>query len=558
MEKPIKLEKDIDPAIRPQFLRNAGEAGTLIWEYNWAENPVGPISRWPHSLRTTLGIMLHSAFPMFLFWGKHRICFYNDAYRPSLGVNGKHPAIGKTANEVWPEIWEITDSLISEVYKTGRAQWFEDRMVPIFRNGRLEDVYWTFSHSPVYGDEDQIEGVLVTCVETTSKVNARKEIEETVASRTEELEQANASIREANAYLQDIINSFKQPLQILEPVFENGEIIDFRFKLTNQAYASYANTIPEKIQYKRVSEIFPGYLNTTSFSNVAKTYLSGITDTWMIHYDQDGLDLYNEMTAIKMGEAVILHFADYTKLKYLEFELLKKIAELESSNQNLQAFAHAASHDLKEPVRKIQIFTDRLKTQLVNQLTENDLAMLNKIANASKRMGNLIDDLLTYSQFSRVPLEKELVDLNENIQQVIEDLEVSIQETNASITLGKLPVVSGYKRQLNQMFQNLIGNALKYHNPEVPLHIDISSQPTSEHGKQYHLIEVRDNGVGFEQQFAEQIFELFTRLHAGGIQAGSGVGLSTVKKVVDNHKGFIKAQSQPGSGASFRVHLPFD
>jgi K+-sensing histidine kinase KdpD len=552
------LESRITSNNRPQFLDNAGETGKLILDFDWSTTPVGPIEQWSAGLRTTLGIVLHSSFPMFLFWGKEKICFYNDAYRPSLGMSGKHPAIGKPANQVWPEIWEFTSSLIDQVYHTGRPVWFEDQLVPIYRNGRLEDVYWTFSHSPVYGEKDQIEGILVTCIETTSTVNTRKEIEETVSRRTKELEEANASIRKANSYLQDIINSFKQPLQVLEPVFENGEIVDFRFKLTNQAYASYANSVPESIQHKRVSEIFPGYLTTTSFSNVVKTYLSGQRHTWMIHYDQDGLDLYNEMTSIKMGEAVILHFADYTKLKYLELELLKKITELESSNQNLEAFAHAASHDLKEPVRKIRIFTDRLKTQLADQLTERDLMILDKIAMASKRMGNLIEDLLLYSQFSLVPPEKELVDLNENMQQVIEDLEISIHETNASITFGDLPVVSGYKRQLSQMFQNLIGNSLKYHNPLVPLRIQISSQPSSENGKQYYLIEVRDNGIGFEQHFADHIFKLFTRLHASSTHQGSGIGLSTVKKVIDNHNGFIRAESMPGSGASFRVLLPFD
>jgi signal transduction histidine kinase len=552
------LEKEIRPNDDPIFLQNAGETGKLILSYDWTDNALGPIHLWPHSLRTALGIVLHSAFPMFLFWGDHHICFYNDAYRPSLGANGKHPAIGKPASEVWPEIWELTSSLIDKVYETGKAQWFEDRLVPIYRNGRLENVYWTFSHSPVYGDHDRIDGVLVTCMETTSTVEARIRKEETAVSRTVELEQANESIRQANTYLQTIINSFKQPLQVLEPVFEDGEIVDFRFKLTNKAYASYANTTPEAIQHRRVSEIFPGYLKTTSFSNVAKTYLSGEADTWMIHYDQDGLDLYNEMTAIKMGDEVILHFADFTKLKYLEFELLRKIAELESSNQNLEAFAHAASHDLKEPVRKILILSDRLRTQLLSQLADRDLALFDKISGASKRMGNLIDDLLMYSQFSMIPLEKEPVDLNENIQQVIEDLEVSIQETRASIELSKLPVVSGYKRQLHQMFQNLISNALKYHNPEVPLRIQISSVASHENGKPYHLIEVRDNGLGFEQQFAEKIFQLFQRLHSVSRYAGSGVGLSTVKKVVDNHQGFITAESAPGNGASFKVFLPMD
>lgn len=517
---------------------------------------MGPIHEWPHSLRTTLGIMLHSAFPMFLFWGQDRICFYNDAYIPSFGFDGRHPAIGKSVDEVWPEVRDLANSLINRVYAEGEPQKFDDRLVPIFRNGHMEDVYWTFSYSPVYGDHDPIEGVLVTCMETTATVVARREIEEMVARRTRELEQANSSIEQANSYLQHIINSFKQPLQVLEPIFEQGEIVDFRFKLTNQAYASYAETTPEAIYLKKVSEIFPGYLKTTSFSNVARTFETGVTDTWLIHYDQDGLDLYNEMTAIKMGDEVILHFADFTKLKYLEFELLKKITELESSNQNLEAFAHAASHDLKAPVRKIKIFTDRLKTQLFDHLSERDISMFDKIEIASKRMEHLIDDLLTYSQMSEVPLEKELVDLNENVSQVIDDLELIIQESNASIVIGTLPVLSGYKRQLYQLFQNLISNALKYRNPEVPLRIEISSGIVHESGTQYHLIEVNDNGLGFEQQFAEKIFQLFTRLHDSGTHAGSGIGLSTVKKVVDNHNGIIRAESRPGMGASFKLFLP--
>ncbi len=459
------MENIRSQSTEPPFLRNAGEMGQLILKYDWANNPIGPIHQWPQSLRTTLGIVLHSAFPMFLFWGKHRICFYNDAFRPSFGMDGKHPAIGKTASEVWPEIRDFVNSLINQIYDTERPHWSEDRLVPIYRNGRLEDVYWTFSNSIAYGDNDQIEGIVVTCMETTSVVQARKQTEEIVRSRTLELERANASITQVNRYLQNVINSFKQPLQILEPVFEHGELVDFRFKLTNQAYADYANTTPEALQNKRVSEIFPGYLKTSSFTRPAQTYLSGITDTWLIHYDQDGLDLYNEMTAIKMGDDIILHFADFTKVKYLELELLKKITELESSNQSLGAFAHAASHDLKEPVRKIQIFAGRLKTQLGDQATDSNLAILDKITTASQRMANLIDDLLLFSQVSTAPVQKELVDLNECISEVLDELEVGIQETNASIVISHLPIVTGYKRQLHQMFLNLIGNALKYRNP---------------------------------------------------------------------------------------------
>ncbi|WP_461072921.1 PAS domain-containing protein [Spirosoma horti] len=144
--------------------------GHLTRTFNWQTTPLGPPATWPLSLRTTVGIVLHSAFPMFLFWGKELTCFYNDAYRPSLGINGKHPALGKSAQAVWPEIWDFIGPLIEQVTTTGEPAWFEDQLLPIHRNGRLEDVYWTFSYSPAYGDDGQVGGVLVTCTETTERI----------------------------------------------------------------------------------------------------------------------------------------------------------------------------------------------------------------------------------------------------------------------------------------------------------------------------------------------------------------------------------------------------
>lgn len=152
------------------FLNGRNEMSELIRAYDWAETPLGLPEVWPQNLRTTLDIMLRSAFPMFLWWGDDLICFYNDAYRPSLGVDGKHPAIGKKAKNVWSDIWDFIGPLIAKVQTTGESVWFEDKLVPIYRNGRTEDVYWTFSYSPVHGDKGSIDGVLVTCTETTEKV----------------------------------------------------------------------------------------------------------------------------------------------------------------------------------------------------------------------------------------------------------------------------------------------------------------------------------------------------------------------------------------------------
>ncbi|MEO8473690.1 MAG: PAS domain-containing protein [Chryseolinea sp.] len=154
------------------FLQGGGEMAELMRNFDWEKTCLGDPENWPLSLRTTVGMILHSAFPMFLFWGKDLLCFYNDAYRPSLGKDGKHPLIGRKGNDAWPEIWEFIGPLIEQVMSTGEPAWYEDQLLPIFRNGRMEDVYWTFSYSAAYGDDGEIAGVFVTCTETTGKVRA--------------------------------------------------------------------------------------------------------------------------------------------------------------------------------------------------------------------------------------------------------------------------------------------------------------------------------------------------------------------------------------------------
>ena len=161
------------------FLKGGGEMGRLMRNKDWSESTVGTPDLWPQSLRTTLGIILNSKFPMFLWWGPELICFYNDAYRPSLGQNGKHPSIlGMPAKEAWPEIWDIIKPLIDQVLSGGEATWMEDQLIPIFRNGKIEDVYWTFSYSPVNDESGHVSGVLVTCTETTENVLTRHKLEE--------------------------------------------------------------------------------------------------------------------------------------------------------------------------------------------------------------------------------------------------------------------------------------------------------------------------------------------------------------------------------------------
>jgi light-regulated signal transduction histidine kinase (bacteriophytochrome) len=271
-----------------------------------------------------------------------------------------------------------------------------------------------------------------------------------------------------------------------------------------------------------------------------------------------------------MDDEHLIHiFTDVTPIKQAQLQLERTVEDLKRSNINLEEFAYAASHDMKEPIRKIHFFSDRLKHDLKGLLTEEQSRWFTRMEAATMRMKTLIDDLLTYSQVSRGVSSYEEVDLNQNVQGVLEDLELEIQERGAKITLGKLPIIKGHKRQLQQLFQNLISNALKYSKtdttPEIKIHSQIVTGAENviplnieEIKRQFHLIQISDNGIGFAQKDANRIFNVFTRLHGNSDVKGTGVGLSIARKVVENHRGYIWAESGPGIGSVFSILIPVD
>lgn len=269
-----------------------------------------------------------------------------------------------------------------------------------------------------------------------------------------------------------------------------------------------------------------------------------------------------DITEIKQAEEVLRQGSEK-----LEALVAERTRELQRSNAELEGFAYAASHDLKEPVRKIHFFADRLKQQLAEQLSPEQAMIFGRLENAASRMGALIDDLLDYSHAARGAGDQEAVDLNRKVQLVLEDLEVEIQQKNAVIEVGPMPAIRGNRRQLQQMFYNLLTNGLKYNKPGEPPQVRIGSQtvrgnafskrlPQEAAEKLFHLITVQDQGIGFRQEDAERIFTVFTRLHGNAEYKGSGVGLSIARKVAESHGGSIWAESEPGKGATFRILLP--
>jgi PAS domain S-box-containing protein len=1040
------------------FLRGGGEMGELMRAKDWRKTSLGDPATWPVSLRTTVGIVLNSKLPMFLWWSDELICFYNDAYRPSLGNEGKHPAIlGMPGKEAWPEIWTFIHPLIERVINHGESIWYEDLLVPIYRNGKIEDVYWTFTFSPVQNDIGEVAGVLVTCVETTEKVVAFRKNEEIDQRFRNTMKQApvgitilrgkNYIVEMANdAYMQlvnkkeadfvgkplfDSLPEAKETVQYLldevlhtgiayhgnelpvpinrygtkdifffdfiyYPLKEKGEItgiivvvtdvtekvetrksieedrrlyetitqntpdliyafdLNYRFTYANEALLKmwgvtrenaigkgmlelgyepwhvemhehemdsviatkkpirgevsfphaqigkriydyiFAPVINEKgeveaitgtardiselkkaaeelkkseeqfstladnmenlawladgdgwifwykkrwLEYtgltleemkgwgwqkvhhpdyvERVTAIskeiwqvpktfeltFPlrrhdgeyrwfltrGYPVTNEEGKITKwigtntdidshkkaeeqfKVLADQAPMWVWLTDKDvnvlytnpemlkflGIAHYTEFTGnmweqkvhpediavvykafnegaslqqyfsfefriqnaktqeyewfyskavpriengeltgfigtgininkqktltneleekvlsrtadlkaseekfyklfnlspickilsdAHTGQIIMVNdaftnllgfspeeiyyktsaelgiidpvereklaneirkngkiinreleytkksgekffaltsveiinlenklyflgaFNDISKRKIAEKNLEQKNIELERMNKELQSFAYISSHDLQEPLRKIQFFAALIKEKEESNLSDLGIDMFNRMQNAAHRMQTLIQDLLSYLRNTTSQNKFEITELNKIIADVKDDFKEELKEKNGIIEASHLGKALIIPHQFKQLMYNLIANSLKYSNPVVPPHIKISSEISNgsyfknealSPQKKYCHITVSDNGIGFEQQYSEKIFEVFQRLHGREEYVGTGIGLSIVKKIIENHNGIITATGELNKGATFDIYIP--
>jgi len=232
--------------------------------------------------------------------------------------------------------------------------------------------------------------------------------------------------------------------------------------------------------------------------------------------------------------------------------------QLERSNRELQDFASIASHDLQEPLRKIQAFGDRLERKIADDLEEDEFYYLDRMLDAALRMSEMINDLLAYSRVTTKFQPHTRVDLNETLQGVISDLEIRLEQSQGRIEVGRLPIINADRLQMRQLMQNLIANALKFHREDVPPQVKVSGEQFSAPvtGEQMVRLEIEDNGIGFDENYLDQIFQPFRRLVGRSEFAGSGMGLAICRKIVERHGGNITAASKKEQGTTFIITLP--
>jgi len=298
------------------------------------------------------------------------------------------------------------------------------------------------------------------------------------------------------------------------------------------------------------------------------------------HYTKSDLAMFEDLAKRISLTMTNTHFIEETRRQVVELDRLRiqlqaanealetrvkrRTAQLEvtnlnlqRSNQELQDFAYVASHDLQEPLRKIQAFGTILQDEYAETLGEGGDYLV-RMRSAAARMSTLIEDLLAFSRVTTHAKEHAEIDLTTIIGEVLEDLEARIGDTHGTVSVGKLPKIHADPMQMRQLFQNLIGNALKFHRPDIPPNVIIEStiiKPTSNSNGTYE-IRVSDNGVGFDEKYLDRIFAVFQRLHGRDSYEGTGIGLAVCRKIVERHNGEITATSTPGKGSTFIIRLP--
>lgn len=475
---------------------------------------------------------------------------------------------------------QIEGKQLLKVFPGNRDNGFFDLYVRVTESGEPEHLIGSYKDDTQQDGWYEVsaakqgDGVVVTYMNITETQQAQQVLEQQTEFLNQLLQTSPMGIIAYEAIR-------KTPAQAGGTGSATGEIVDFRAIFFNHAYEKIFNSTEEVVRNHTFLERFTSVVNlplTVNTEELFNFYKSVTEQSLSFRRERfyPHLNKWLDVSGTKLGDGFLLVLYDVTDRKRAELERQQQAAlvqqanrQLKRSNDSLQQFAYIASHDLQEPLRKVHSFGSLLKSRYAESLGDG-VDLIARMQKAAERMQTLINDLLAYSRLSNQTESFEPVDLNEVMAGILEDLEAVITDKKALVTIDSLPVVQGNPSQLRQLFQNLLSNALKFNKPDERPAVTIRCQPAPrpqidpdaltmlpadvEH---FWQIQVKDNGIGFDQGYRERIFEAFQRLHGpNSAYAGSGIGLALVKRVAENHGGLIEAHSQPGEGAEFTLYLP--
>jgi len=490
----------------------------LLRQTDWSSHPLGPYENWPTTLKSALRIMSESQFPKMVFWRKEFYCFYNDAFRPSLGSTGKHPStFGMAYDEAYPEAKHRMRPLMESIFNGGESTSFVDQLIPIYRNGQISEAYWTFSHSPLREEDGTIVGVFLDCFETTS---SRKNQEATKDFRS----------------LSDSIS---------QPVFATNTKGGITY--SNSNFLAYTGKTFGELQDFGWNSIIPA----EDLDKVMKGWMEAIkTDqpyTTEIRY------IRHDGQARWFLASVVPVFDSAGKAERWVGSAVD-IQNLKDQETEKDIFIGMASHELKTPVTSIKGYVQLLQRAYGNGKDEFLISSLNTLDKQVKSLTKLIGDMLDISKIKtgNVALDLEVFSVDELVKDVIGELSHVNPDHQFIYNKVACDNIFGDRERIGQVLVNFLTNAIKYAPDSHKISIECETKDDR------IRVSVIDQGVGLSPADRERVFERFFRSEGKRQDTfpGFGIGLYVAADIIHRHNGIIDVESSLGKGSNFYFELP--
>jgi signal transduction histidine kinase len=525
--------------------------------FDWASTALGSVSGWSQSLCTIVATMMESRHPMFLWWGPDLVQIFNDGYLPSFGTSGRDvTALGAKGREHWVEIWNVIGPQIEQVMTTGEATWHEDHLVPIERNGRTEEVYWTYGYSPVR-DDGAIAGVLVVVQETTSRIRA-----------TAELEKARAEAETGRARLTELFRQAPAFIAVLRGpqfVFEMANasyyqlvgyreiigrpLLDALPELRGQGFEDLLATVLETGEPFQGSEILVA-LQRTPGAPPEECYLDFVYAPIV------------ESNEIVSG--VFVHGVDVTEKVRARRDAESARAEAEAANRVKGEFLANMSHELRTPLNAIAGYAQLLELGVHGPITDPQREALQRIQRSEQHLLSLVNDVLNFAKLEAGRIDYDLTDirLSDVIATVAPMLETQIVQKGLryEVCVEDELMVRADRDKLQQILLNLMSNAIKFTPTGGGISIDMGKRGENSVDVPEGVVFVRvtDTGIGIPRDKQESVFDPFVQVsrHLTPTANGTGLGLSISRDLARGMGGNLRVRSEPGEGSTFTLVLP--
>ncbi|MES2525949.1 MAG: PAS domain-containing sensor histidine kinase [Bdellovibrionota bacterium] len=515
----------------PLFFFGHSITGNISRKVNWSATSLGEPSQWPGDLKVILAMMYENRHPVCLFWGPEHIYFYNDGYIPIVGET-KHPkALGSKGQEVWSEVWDLLIPQIQQVLDGEEATWNEDQHMMITgKNGMLRDAYFTYSYSPVSLSTGEIAGVLVTCSETTARVQAKDESDKkgkVIEEVLESMSDAFFSV-DSNWIVTRVNNQFEKVVGMKREEVLGKSLMDLYFSTPEQKESLYVKTYTKAMETREPASFVDYYAPLNIWTTV-----------YVYPQAAGGLAVF---------------FREISEEKKKEQDLRKAISSRDE-------FMSLASHELKTPLTSL-----KLQSQILKKLIEkndSDLFPTQKVIGFSEqtekqvaRLSRLIDDMLDISRIKtgKLSIVKEEFNLCDVVRDVLERMEGQFQSNGYAVPVfHECPEARGKwdLLRLEQAIMNLLTNAIRYGEKNlVTLKVESQAETVK--------LSVTDQGIGIRTEDQEKVFQRFQRVSTIKDTSGLGLGLYLTSQIVEAHGGKILVKSKLGEGSTFTIVLPRD